>query len=94
MKGEKIRGLVKGVWAFCSYLFIPQRRPKIKPILEFWYMEVPSCTEWALNTAMNRFQPITWVEVGKEGVDKKIEALQAYTGVMRPYPHPRSEKAL
>jgi hypothetical protein len=33
-----------------------------------------SCTEWALNTAMNRFQPNTWVEVGKEGVDAKIKA--------------------
>ena len=37
-------------------------------------MEVPSCTEWALNTAMNRFQPNTWVEVGKEGVDAKVKA--------------------
>jgi LmbE family N-acetylglucosaminyl deacetylase len=36
-----------------------QRRPEIKPIQEFWYMEVPSCTEWAPNTAMNRFQPNT-----------------------------------
>ena len=25
MKSEKIMALVKGVWAFCSYLFIPQR---------------------------------------------------------------------
>lgn len=31
-------------------------------------MEVPSCTDWALNSAMNRFQPNTWVEVGKEGL--------------------------
>ena len=29
-------------------------------------------------------------EKAKEGVDKKIEALKAYSGVMRPYPHPRS----
>lgn len=28
MKSEKIMALVKGGWAFCSYLFIPQRRPK------------------------------------------------------------------
>ena len=67
-----------------------QRRPEVKPIREFWYMEVPSCTEWALNTAMNRFQPNTFVEVGKEGVDAKIKALSMYRGVMRPYPHPRS----
>ena len=28
MKSKKIMALVKGVWAFCSYLFVPQRRPK------------------------------------------------------------------
>ena len=67
-----------------------QRRPEVKPIREFWYMEVPSCTEWALNTAFNRFQPNTFVEVGKAGVDVKIKALSMYRGVMRPYPHPRS----
>ena len=71
-----------------------QRRPEVKPIQEFWYMEVPSCTEWALNTAMNRFQPNTWVEVGKEGVDAKVKALSMYRGVMRPYPHPRSAEAI
>ena len=71
-----------------------QRRPGIKPISEFWYMEVPSCTEWALNTAMNRFQPNTWVEVGREGVDAKVKALSMYRGVMRPYPHPRSAEAI
>lgn len=71
-----------------------QRRPEIKPISEFWYMEVPSCTEWALNSAFNRFQPNTFVEVGKDGVDAKIQALSMYRGVMRPYPHPRSEEAI
>ena len=66
----------------------------LKPIKEFWYMEVPSCTDWALNSAMNRFQPNTWVEVGKEGVDAKVKALSMYRGVMRPYPHPRSAEAI
>lgn len=71
-----------------------QRRTDVKAISEFWYMEVPSCTEWALNTAMNRFQPNCWVEVGKEGVEAKIKALSMYRGVMRPYPHPRSAEAI
>lgn len=71
-----------------------QRRPEVKPIAEFWYMEVPSCTEWALNTSMNRFHPNTWVEVGKVGVDAKVQALSMYRGVMRPYPHPRSSEAI
>lgn len=53
-------------------------------------MEVPSCTEWAINSAMNLFHPNCYVEVGEEGVDAKIKALAMYRGVMRPYPHPRS----
>jgi LmbE family N-acetylglucosaminyl deacetylase len=69
-----------------------QRRTDVKPVSEFWYMEVPSCTEWALNTARNRFHPNTWVEIGKEGVQAKVKALGMYRGVMGPYPHPRSEE--
>lgn len=57
-------------------------------------MEVPSSTEWTLDSSENRFLPNTFVEIGEEGVVKKIEALSAYAGVMRPYPHPRSEEAL
>lgn len=65
--------------------------PRLKELL---YMEVPSSTEWSLNTAEVHFQPNMFVEIGKDGVEKKIEALSAYTGVMRPYPHPRSVEAL
>lgn len=67
-----------------------QRRPEVRRVKEFWYMEVPSCTEWAINNAFNLFRPNCYVEVGKEGVDAKIKALSMYRGVMRPYPHPRS----
>lgn len=69
---------------------LAQRRPDVKPLKEFWYMEVPSCSEWAVNSAMNLFKPNCYVEVGKEGIDAKIKALSMYRGVMRPYPHPRS----
>jgi LmbE family N-acetylglucosaminyl deacetylase len=67
-----------------------QRRPEVKRIKEFWYMEVPSCTEWAVNNSMNKFNPNCFVEVGLEGVDAKVKALNMYRGVVRPYPHPRS----
>ena len=67
-----------------------QRRPDVRRIKEFWYMEVPSCTEWGINSAMNQFHPNCYVEVGKEGLDAMIKALSFYRGVMRPYPHPRS----
>ncbi len=71
-----------------------QRRNDVKPLKEVWYMECPSSTEWSLNTAMNRFTPNTYVEVGKEGVQAKLQALSSYKGVMRPYPHPRSEEVI
>lgn len=71
-----------------------QRTEGVSKLRLFAYMEVPSSTEWSLNVAENRFQPNLFYEVGKEGVGKKIEALNAYKGVMRPYPHPRSLETL
>lgn len=67
-----------------------QRRPEVKRIQEFWYMEVPSCTEWKINNGLNTFNPNCYVEIGEEGVQVKINALATYRGVMRSYPHPRS----
>lgn len=71
-----------------------QRNPEVKPISEFWFMEVGSATDWNVNTSFNVFRPNIYVEVGKEGVDAKIKALSIYRGVMRPYPHPRSNEAM
>lgn len=71
-----------------------QRRDNIPALKEFLYMEVPSSTEWSVDSSSNRFVPNCYVEVGKNRVDKKIKALAVYKGVMRPYPHPRSEEAL
>lgn len=67
-----------------------QRRPEINRIKEFWFMEVPSCTEWAVNNSINLFRPNCFVEVGEDAIEAKIKALGMYRGVMRPYPHPRS----
>lgn len=71
-----------------------QRRQEVKPVKELLFMEVPSATEWSLNKSMNQFNPNTFIEVGEEAVNKKIEALSMYRGVMRPYPHPRSNEAI
>ena len=71
-----------------------QRKPGVPPLKQFIYMEVPSSTEWSFDSSANRFSPNMFVEVGKEGVNLKIKALAAYSGVMRPYPHPRSEEAI
>ncbi len=71
-----------------------QRRTDVNPLKELLFMEVPSATEWGLNKAMNQFSPNTYIEVGEKSIDKKIEALAQYRGVMRAYPHPRSSEAL
>ena len=71
-----------------------QRRTDVPRLKELLYMEVSSSTEWALNTSVSDFRPNTFVEVGKEGVEQKLRALSCYQGVMRPYPHPRSEEAI
>lgn len=59
-----------------------QKRPEENPLKEFWYMEMPSCMEWPLNTATNQFQPNTWVEVNMEGLDVKIRALGMHSTVV------------
>ena len=71
-----------------------QRRPEEKAISEFWYMEVVSATDWSVNSSFKKFEPNTFVEIGKEGVDAKINAMHMYRGVMRPYPHPRSDEGI
>lgn len=71
-----------------------QRKPGIPPLKLFLYMEVPSSTEWSLSPSSTRFVPNYFVEVGECGVNVKIRALSVYKGVMREYPHPRSEEAL
>lgn len=71
-----------------------QRKIEIKPIIEFWYMEILSSTDWSVNTAMHMFNPNTFVEIGEKGVEIKTEAMYKYRGVMRPYPHPRSDESI
>lgn len=81
----------KAVNAACRFF---QRRENFPKLRELLYMEVPSSTEWSLNTAENRFIPNRFFEIGLEGLEIKIKAPQAYKGVMRPFPHPRSEEAI
>lgn len=71
-----------------------QRKSGIPALKEFLFMEVPSSTEWSLDSSANRFIANYFVEIGKDGVGLKLKALKAYKGVMRAYPHPRSDEAI
>lgn len=70
-----------------------QRREVSYRLKLLMYMETPSATEWSLDSSSLRFTPNRFIEIGRDGLDVKIRALQAYKGVMRPYPHPRSVEA-
>ncbi len=71
-----------------------QRRKDVKPIEEFWFMEILSSTDWNVNSSMHSFHANTFIEIGKTGIETKIEAMNMYRGVMRPYPHPRSNESI
>ena len=71
-----------------------QRRKGIRPLKELIYMEVLSATDWSMNPSFQKFNPNLFIEIGEEGLRKKIEALAMYREVMREYPHPRSTESL
>lgn len=55
--------------------------------------EVASSTEWAFAQFAPAFAPDTFVDVGAY-LDRKLAALAVYEGELRPFPHPRSERAV
>lgn len=84
--------VTSGAVQAASRLF--QRKQGLPVLKDLMYMEVPSSTEWSLDASSNQFKANTYVEIGEAGVEKKLEALHAYKGVMREYPHPRSEEGI
>lgn len=61
---------------------------------EFYMMEIPSSTEWGMGLRVPQFQPNTFVELTQEQMDRKVVAMEIYESEIRPYPHPRSKRAL
>ncbi|MDB4417779.1 PIG-L family deacetylase [Akkermansiaceae bacterium] len=70
-----------------------QRKP-CKPLTGLYFMEIPSSTDWTFPVDGQNFRPDTFIEVGELGVAQKLKALNAYEGVMRSYPHPRSDESI
>ena len=70
-----------------------QRKP-LKLLKALYFMEIPSSTDWAFPINGQQFRADTFIEIGEEGLARKLEASYAYKGVMRSYPHPRSEEAV
>jgi LmbE family N-acetylglucosaminyl deacetylase len=68
----------------------PQVSMPVRRILSF---EVPSSTEWQASTVGSPFHPNVFVDIAAS-LARKLEALQAYAGEVRDFPHPRSIDAL
>ena len=79
------------VQAACRIAQRKEGLPSLKLVL---YMEIMSSTEWSLDSGANKFDPNYFVEIGKDGLGLKFRALYAYKGIMRPYPHPRSDEVV
>jgi LmbE family N-acetylglucosaminyl deacetylase len=71
---------------------LPQRQIGYsKRISKFMFMEVPSETDFALNSAWGRFTPNYYCKVKAHDIKKKISLLKEYDNVVRNISHPRSE---
>ena len=66
-------------------------RPAVGQHVELWAGEVPSSTGYLRPT---QWEPTLYVDVSAEDVERKVEAIQAYSGEVRPDPHPRSPEVL
>lgn len=73
---------------------LPQRQIQFSnSIKAFYYMEVPSSTDWAVSSIHDSFIPNAYSEIGEEHFEKKVDALKVYQegAIIRDNPHPRSE---
>jgi LmbE family N-acetylglucosaminyl deacetylase len=69
----------------------PLENEKVNTIITF---ETPSSTEWQAPLYKYQFCPNLFVEVQKDDIDAKINAMECYKYEKRTYPHPRSPQAL
>jgi LmbE family N-acetylglucosaminyl deacetylase len=56
--------------------------------------ETPSSTEWQFPDNHLSFNPNLFIKLEKDSIDAKMDAINAYSGEVRDYPHPRSPLAL
>lgn len=56
--------------------------------------EVLSSTDYSIGVPGRAFEPNVWVPADRVDVERKMDALRAYAGEIRPFPHPRSVDAV
>jgi LmbE family N-acetylglucosaminyl deacetylase len=62
--------------------------------LQIVSFETPSSTEWQFPDNHLSFNPNLFIKLEKDSIEAKMDAIDAYTGEVRDYPHPRSPLAL
>lgn len=74
---------------------ITASRPTIhEPVKTIISFETPSGTEWRANSDPRHFLPNLFVSISKDNLNAKIKGMESYEFESRPFPHPRSPKAL
>ena len=73
---------------------LSQRRSDVSPLKSLYFMEILSSTEWTFGADGDQFRAEAFFEIGEEMLEKKIDALQCYRGVLRDHPHPRSREVV
>ncbi|ETR66743.1 MAG: LmbE family protein [Candidatus Magnetoglobus multicellularis str. Araruama] len=63
-------------------------------VREIYSFEVPSSTEWQVQTSVNVFLPTLYITIAESHLKAKIDAMEIYTSEVRDSTHPRSENAL
>lgn len=71
-----------------------QRQEQTPVLRQLLLMETLSSTDWAFPAGRRGFGPSAFFQLGEELLEKKLEALRAYTGVIRDFPHSRSEQVV
>ena len=69
----------------------PLNEEKVKTIITF---ETPSGTEWKASSDPRHFIPNFFISVSQNNLLAKIQGMESYEFEKRPFPHPRSSKAL
>ena len=63
------------------------------PVKGIYAFEVPSSTEWAFGQFQPAFRPNVFLDISAT-LEIKVQAMALYESEARPFPHPRSPKAL
>lgn len=73
---------------------LSQRRSDVPPLKALYFMEILSSTEWGFGAEGGPFRAEAFFQIGEAMLQRKIDALQCYRGVLRDYPHPRSKEVV